>query len=183
MSKCLLLVGPLCAGKTSLAEELIKQGFIKNKSNFYGIEQSRRLLSDGSMAGEMDAWAGFLRQIQSPPTNDNAIYEFSGTGRHVFSVGWGMKAAQLESKKVEWLVVYCMVGEKTMMERYPSKKYDAPCPFEMNDPIGSLAYMNTELTKSYSNAREWNSAAKLKFNMNVKDYEETAKEILAFFNK
>jgi hypothetical protein len=183
MSKAVLLVGPLCSGKTKLAEKLIELGFLKNKSNFYGIEQSRHLLSDGTMAGELDAWAGFLRQIQSPASNDNAIYEFSGTGRHVYSVSWAMSHAVKENPKVEWLVVYCLVGEKTMLTRFPSKVYNAPCPFELGDPVGSLNYMNGELSKSYNNGREWNASPKLKFDMNVENYDGIAKEVLAFFNK
>ena len=184
MSKCVLLVGPLCSGKTTLAQKLIEKGFLKNKSNFYGIEQSRRLIGDGTMAGELDAWGHFLRQVQSPPGNDNASYEFSGTGRHVYSFGWAMDHARKENSEVEWLVVYCLIGKDPMMKRFPSKTYDAPCPFDMGDPLGSLAYMNTELEKSYKNGREWAGAAKLKFDMNVSDnYEQVANEVLAFFNK
>lgn len=183
MNKCVMLVGPLCAGKTMLAEKLTELGFLKNESNFYSIEKSRYLLGDGSMAGELDAWGGFLRQIQSPASNDNSIYEFSGTGRHVFSVSWAMKSALIENPNTEWLVVYCLVGQKTMLTRFPSKNYDAPCPFKLDDPVASLAYMNQELAKSYENEREWNSSARLKFDMNVEDYTEIAKEIIAFFNR
>jgi hypothetical protein len=183
MSKCLLLVGPLCSGKTKLAEKLIELGFLKNKSNFYGIEQSRHLLSDGTMAGEFDAWAGFLRQLQSPPANDNAIYEFSGTGRNVFNVGWAMKDAVLDNSKVEWLVVYCLAGEKTILTRYPSKTYNAPCPYVFDDVKQSLSYMNSDLAKTYGESKHWNHAPKLKFDMNVENYDGIAKEILAFFNK
>ena len=184
MGKRVFLVGPLCSGKTSLAQKLIEKGFLKAKSNFYGIEQSRRLLSDGTMAGELDAWAGFLRQIQSPPDHDNAIYEFSGTGRHVYSVSWAIDHSKKQSPEDEWLIVYCLIGKDPMMKRFPSKTYDAPCPFDMGDPLGSLAYMNTELEKSYRNGREWASSPKLKFDMNVADnYEQIANEVLAFYNK
>lgn len=183
MSKCVMLVGPLCSGKTKLAETLIQKNFLKNKSNFYGIEQSRKLLSDGTMAGELDSWASFLRQIQSPASNDNAIYEFSGTGRHVYSVSWAMSYSIKENPKVEWLVVYCLAPEVTIRERLPNKKYDTPMPFDMGDPLASLAWMNGELKKSYENNREWNSSAKMKFNMNVENYDQIADEIIAFFDK
>lgn len=183
MSNCVLLVGPICSGKTTLAETLTKRGFLKNKSNFYGIEQSRRLLSDSTMAGELDAWATFLRQIQSPSSNDNCLYEFSGTGRHVYSVSWAMSHAQKENSKVRWLVVYCLAPIETIKARFPNKKYDAPMPFEMGSPLNSVQWTNEELKKSYENNREWNGAPKLKFNMNVENYEQIAEEIENFFKK
>ena len=183
MSKCILLIGPICSGKTTLAEQLIASGFIKNKSNFYGIEQSRRLISDGTMAGELDAWAGFLRQMQSPPSNDNAVYEFSGTGRHVYSVSWAMAHAKKINPKVEWVVCYCLAPRATIEERFPNKEYDTPMPFNMGSPLNSIDWVNNELKKSYENYREWDSAPKLKFNMNVENYDEIVKEITGFFAK
>lgn len=182
MSKCIFLIGPVCTGKSTLANKLIEKGFLKNKSNFYGIEQSRKLLSDGTMAGELDAWAGFLRQVQSPPSNDNAIYEFSGTGRHIYSVSWAMQYAQKENKKVRWGVAYCLAPFDTIKARFPNKKYDAPMPFNMGSPLDSVEWTNQELAKSYGNAREWNSSPKLKFNMNVETYDKIAEEIVGFFN-
>lgn len=183
MNKGVLLVGPVCAGKTKLAETLIAKAFLKNKSNFYGIEQSRRLLSDGTMAGELDAWAGFLRQIQSPPSNDNWICEFSGTGRHVYSVAWSMDYAQKQNSKVQWVVVYCLASKEVIQTRFPNKRYDAPMPFDMGSPLNSVDWTNSELKKSYENAREWNSAPKLKYNMNVENYDDIADEIIKFLNK
>lgn len=181
MSKCLLLVGPICSGKTKLAETLIEKGFLKNKSNFYGIEQSRKLLSDGTMAGELDAWSNFLRQMQSPASNDNAIYEFSGTGRHTYSVAWAMSYAQKQSSKNQWLVAYCLASKEVITARFPNKKYDAPMPFDMGSPLNSIQWTNDELKKSYENSREWNSAPKLKFNMNVENYDALADEIISHF--
>jgi hypothetical protein len=183
MSKLLLLVGPVCAGKTKLAEMLIEKGFLKNKSNFYGIEQSRKLISDGTMAGELDAWASFLRQMQSPASNDNAIYEFSGTGRHVYSVAWSMNYAKKQSSKNEWLVVYCLASDEVIKSRFPNKVYDAPIPFNMGSPLDSVSHTNGELKKSWENAREWDSSPKLKFNMNVDNYDKISDEIIAFFNR
>lgn len=182
MNHNLLLVGPMCSGKTDLAKTLIAKGFLKNKSNFYGIEQSRRLLSDGTMAGELDSWGQFLRQIQSPASNDNAIFEFSGTGRHVYSVSWAIGHSIKENLKNKWLVVYCLAPESTIKERLPNKVYNIPMPFDMGDPMASLNWMNSELKKSYDNQHEWNSSAKLKFNMNVENYNQIADEILAFFD-
>lgn len=183
MSRCLMLVGPICSGKTKLAETLIEKGFLKNKSNFYGIEQSRKLLSDGTMAGELDAWASFLRQIQSPASNDNAVYEFSGTGRHVYSVAWSMNYAKKQDSKNEWLVVYCLASKDVITARFPNKIYDAPIPFNMGSPLNSIDYTNEELKKSYESSREWDSAPKLKYNMNVENYNQIADEIIAFFNR
>jgi hypothetical protein len=181
MSKCLLLVGPICSGKTMLAETLMQRGFLRNRSNFYGIEQSRKLLSDGTMAGELDAWAGFLRQIQSPSPNDNAIYEFSGTGRHVYSVSWAIGHSIKDDPNTQWIIAYCLAPETTIRERFPKKVYDSPMPFAMGSPLNSLAFMNGELEKSYGNSREWNGSMKMKFNMNVENYDGIADQISAAF--
>ncbi len=182
MSKCLLLVGPICSGKTKLAETLIEKGFLKNKSNLYGIEQSRRILSDATMAGELDAWASFLRQIQSPPSNDNSIYEFSGTGRHVYSVSWAIEHSRKEDKNTQWIVAYCLAPLDVIKSRFPNKKYDAPMPFEMGSPLNSVEWTNSELKKSYENPREWAGIQRLKFNMNVENYNKIADEIINSFN-
>ena len=183
MANCLLLIGPICSGKTKLAETLIEKGFLKNKSNLYGIEQSRRLLSDGTMAGELDAWGAFLRQMQLPPSNDNAIYEFSGTGRHTYSVSWAIDYAKKQSSKNNWLVSYCLAPKDIIIERFPNKKYDAPMPFNMGSPLDSIDWTNSELKKAYENSREWGGSAKLKFNMNVENYQNIADEIIAHFKK
>jgi hypothetical protein len=183
MSKCVMLVGPVCSGKTKLAETLIEKGFLKNKSNFYGIEFSRKLISDGTMAGELDAWASFLRQIQSPPSNDNSICEFSGTGRHTYSVSWAIEHSKKQSSKVEWVVVYCLAPKDIIALRFPNKIYDAPIPFSMGSPLDSVDWTNLELKKSYENSREWGGAPKLKFNMNVENYNKIADEIIAHFKK
>jgi hypothetical protein len=183
MSKCVLLVGPVCSGKTKLAETLTIKGFLKNKSNAYGIEQSRRLLSDSTHAGELEAWASFIRQMQSPPSNDNAIYEFSGTGRHVYTVGEAIKYSYKQNSKTEWVICYCLASKENIVARFPNKKYDAPMPFDMGSPLDSIEWTNGELKKSFENPRDWNSAAKLKFNMNVENYDKIADEIISFFNK
>lgn len=183
MSKCVMLVGPVCSGKTKLAETLIEKGFLKNKSNFYGIEQSRKLISNGRMSGELDAWGAFLNQIESPASNDNAIYEFSGTGRHVYSVGWSISYSKKQDSKNEWLIVYCLASKDVITARFPNKVYDAPLPFNMGSPLNSVDYTNDELKKSYENSREWDSSPKLKFNMNVENYNKIADEIIAFFNR
>lgn len=182
MANCVLLVGPICSGKSTLAEKLTEKGFINNKSNFYSIEQCRYDFGDGQMSGEMFAWANFLQQIEYPPANDNAVYEFSGTGRNVFNVSGAIKFAQQQNPENKWVVVYCLAATDVLMARYPNKTYDSPCPYELNNPESSINYMNGELKDTYSNARQWNGSPKLKFNMNVEDYGPIADEIINSFN-
>lgn len=184
MSKCVLLVGPLCSGKSKLAEKLIEKKFINLKSNYYSIETCRRLHGDGSMSGEYFAWANFLQQIELPPDNDNAIYEFSGTGRQVFNVGWSMRSAQMADPTTSWLVVYCLAPKTVLLERSKTKVYNAPCPFKMDNISSSIDYMNNELKENFGKDNTWNFAPKLKFNMEVDDnYDAIANEIIAYFNK
>lgn len=181
MSKAVLLIGPICSGKTELAKKLMEKGFVKKKSNYYSIEQNRCAYGNGLMSGEMFAWANFLQQIEQPPSNDNAIYEFSGTGRNVFNVSAAMRYSKEQNVGLEWIVVYCLAPETTIMERYPKKKYDAPMPYKLDDAISSLDFMNGQLKKSYEDSREWCGSEKLKFNMNVEDYSEIADAIMAKF--
>ena len=184
MANNVLLVGPLCAGKTKLAEKLIEKKFLKFKSNSYSIETCRRLHGDNSMSGELFAWANFLQQIESPPDNDNGIYEFSGTGRQVFNVSWAMKTSVFRDPKNQWLVVYCLAPKSVLLERSKTKVYDAPCPFKMDNVESSIDFMNIELKKNFDNQREWCNAPRLKFNMNVDDnYDAIANEIIAYFKQ
>jgi hypothetical protein len=183
MTNCVLLVGPLCSGKTMLAEKLAEKAFIKNESNFYSIEQNRKDFGDGQMSGEMFAWANFLQQMEYPPTNDNAIYEFSGTGRNVFNVSGAIEYAKGQAE-CNWVVVYCLAATDVLMARYPNKTYDAPIPYNLGGNVeSSINYMNGELKDTYGNARQWNSSTKLKFNMNVEDYGPIADEIINHFNQ
>lgn len=179
--KAILLVGPICAGKTKLAEKLIEKGFIKKKSNFYSIEQNRYTFGNNLMSGEMFAWANFLQQIEEPPTNDNVIYEFSGTGKNVFNVSSAMKYSKESNPEINWLVVYCLAPENIILARYPNKTYDAPMPYKFDNPTTSLQYMNTDLKKSYDNSREWNSSPRIKLNMNVETYDGLADHIINYF--
>ncbi|MDD3412532.1 MAG: hypothetical protein PHY47_00875 [Lachnospiraceae bacterium] len=180
MRQALLLVGPICSGKTTLANKLIEKKFIKNRSNFYSIEQCRYNFGDGQMSGEFFAWANFLQSMEHPPVNDNAIYEFSGTGRNVFNVA---KAIEFSSRNgdIEWIVAYCLAGEKTILERFPTKQYDAPCPYPMDNPKNSLEYMNNELKKTFQNAYEWNGSKRLKLNLSSPDLDSIADEIMGAF--
>lgn len=180
MSNCVMLVGPICSGKTKLAEELIKKGFINKPSNFYSIEQCRRDFGDGNMSGEFFAWANFLQQIEYPPSNDNAIYEFSGTGRNVFNVSGAIKLSK-EMAEANWVVVYCLAPKQVLVERFPNKTYDAPCPYTMDNAEGSIDFMNTELKKSYTADYQWDRSPKLKFNMNTDDYGNIADQIINHF--
>lgn len=180
MANCVLLVGPICSGKSKLAEKLIEKGFVSKASNNYSIEQCRKDFGDNKMSGEFFAWANFLQQIEFPPTNDNAIYEFSGTGRNTYNVSQSM-AYSKQNEEANWVVVYCLAPKDVILERFPNKTYDAPCPYKMENPEGSIDFMNGELKKSYTADWQWDRSPKLKFNMNVDDYGEIADAIINHF--
>lgn len=132
------------------------------------------------MSGEFFAWANFLQTIEHPPTADNAIYEYSGTGRNTFNVSGAINFSK-KAGDIEWIVAYCLAGERIVMERFPTKIYNAPCPYPMDNPKDSLDYMNRELKKTYENGREWDGAKRLKFNMAVETYDAIADEIISAF--
>ena len=83
---------------------------------------------------------------------------------------------------VKWLIVYCLAGKKVLLERFPSKTYDAPCPYELNDPSGSVDFMYGELKKSYFADWQWNFTEKVKYDMDVENYDLIAEEIIKKFN-
>jgi hypothetical protein len=139
----LLIIGSLCSGKTSIAQELIKRGFCK-ESNYHSIEQCRRKHSDGTFSGEMFAWANFLQAIEQPALNTNNIYEFSGTGRNNWNVGEAMKYAQRKDGQ-DWYVVITAAPDEELIKRTKGKKYDAPCPYLMTDIPKSVAFMSKEI--------------------------------------
>lgn len=181
VTNCVLLVGPICSGKTKLAEMLNDRGFTNHASNHYSIENSRRNLGNGLMSGEMFAWGDFLQAIEMPPSNDNAVYEFSGTGKNNYNVSESMGYAAQKSG-ARWLVVYCLAPTPVLLERLKDKVYDAPCPYTFDNPKKSIDFMNQDLKGSWDTDWVWNRATKLKFNMNVTDYSEIADEIIGNFN-
>jgi hypothetical protein len=88
--KKILLIGNLSSGKTTLAQEL------QNHINLptFGIDDCRRKISDGSMTGELQAWAKFIEFCESQEEN---ILEFSGAGPQVHSV---IRALELSGFKI-----------------------------------------------------------------------------------
>lgn len=176
MTTNLILVGPLVSGKTTIASKLIEKGFCK-ESNFHSIEKSRREHSSGTYSGEMFAWADFLQKVEEPASNDNNIYEFSGTGRNVWNISQAINLAK-EKENSKWLIVYVLADEEVLMDRVQTKVYDAPCPYPMTNPRSSIQFMNQELKKTLDNSREWAGSPKIVVRSDMKSVEEAADQII-----
>jgi len=175
----IVLVGPLASGKTAIADKLIEKE-IANFSDYYSVEMARREHSDGTYAGEMDAWAKFLRKIQD--AGGNGIFEFSGTGRNVWNVSEAMRDT-ISNRDQKWMVVYVLADESVLIDRALQKTYDAPCPYELNDPRASIKFMNTDLKKTYENSRSWASAPKIVVRSDMKDIDAAADQIINAINE
>jgi len=173
----ILLIGNMSTGKTSIAESLIKKGFIGEKQ-FYSIDSLRREYSDGTMAGEFYAWANMLEAVQHPHPTGNGIYEFSGTGKNAWFFRECIKYSK-ENHDVDWIVVYCLADRNVLMGRIKDKTYDVPLPYDL-DPIKGVDYISAELQKKYG-SRYWN-AREITVRTDQNSPEEIADEILKSIN-
>lgn len=176
----LLIIGSLCSGKTSIAQELIKRGFCK-ESNYHSIEQCRRKHSDGTFSGEMFAWANFLRTIEQPAVNTNNIYEFSGTGRNNWNVGEAMKYAQRKDGQ-DWFVIITAAPDEELVKRTKGKVYDAPCPYLMTDVPKSVAFMSKEIRELLGVKYAFASVPRIVVRTDNCTVEEATEKVLAGVN-
>ena len=150
-----LIIGNIAAGKSSLADALIEKEFVK-KENVFDIDDLRKECSDGTFAGEFRAWAKMLEMIQYPPPADNAIYEFSGTGKNAWFVREAIKYSKENASNTNWRVVYCSSDKKELLKRTENRVYDTPMPYVFSDIGRSLDFIGGELSSRY-NTNYWGS--------------------------
>jgi len=170
----LLIIGNIAAGKTSLSDALINNGFC-TKNNYYSIDDLRKEHSDGTFAGEFLAWANMLEAIQRPSSNQNSIYEFSGTGKNAWFVREAIKYSK-ENHKANWLVVYCLCDRNELLKRMEGRTYNVPIPYTFDNPSSSITYMSGDLQKKYG-TYYWN-AEETTVRTDQKDAEHLAKEVM-----
>ena len=175
----IILVGPLASGKTTIANQLIKEDFLKDQ-NYFSIEKARRAHSSGTFSGEMFAWANFLESIEKTPGDVN-VYEFSGTGRNVWNVSEAIALTKGNGQK--WLIVYALADESTLGARLQDKVYDAPCPYQFSNPISSIAFMNNDLKKTLNDSKSWAGAPKLIVRTDQKNVDECVNQIMSTIKK
>lgn len=150
----LLIIGNISAGKTSIAEELIKQRFL-NSNDYHSIDELRKDLSDGTFAGEFLAWSKMLAKIQEPPKDGNAVFEFSGTGKNAWFVREAIRLSKTNAK-ANWRIIYCSCDSQILKERCKHKKYDVPLPYKFTNLESSIAFIGSELAERY-NKNYWDS--------------------------
>jgi deoxyadenosine/deoxycytidine kinase len=150
----LLIIGNIASGKTSIAEELIKKEFATDL-NYSSIDALRRGFSDGTYAGEFLAWSKMLSKIQNPPSNENAIFEFSGTGKNAWFVREAIKISK-NQHKANWRIIYCSCDSQVLKERCKDRVYDVPIPYKFNNVESSIAFIGGELAERY-NKNYWDS--------------------------
>lgn len=189
MSNCVLLVGAMGSGKTKIAEALMDKGFIKNDS-YTSIETARRKFGNHKVSGEYEAWAELFERVEEPATNDNAIFEFSGTGKNVPSMGKAIEISKREGHK--WLVVYTQPflkdktkGRAELLKRAMGQNYDAPMPWDLSNSEGamkrSIEFMTDDLNKSYGQAYAWGQSTKMILDTGVNTPEQCADKIIEYF--
>lgn len=150
----LLIIGNIASGKTSIAEEFIKQEYL-NSNDYSSIDEWRRDHSDGTFAGEFLAWSKMLATIQGASKDKNAIYEFSGTGKNAWFVREAIKLSKSQSN-ANWRIIYCSCDSQVLKERSKTRKYDVPLPYKFSNIESSIAFIGSELAEKY-NKNYWDS--------------------------
>lgn len=128
-----LVTGNIGSGKSTLAALITSQFGWSHVS----IDGRRRLLSDGSPAGEALAWSRFLEHAQSATS---AVYECTGGGpyRHLLA-----RALSLSKARVVRLGLRATPA--TCARRISGRRWETPYPYENLPDENLLAAIGTEL--------------------------------------
>lgn len=113
----ILITGNIGAGKTSLCQALVKA----SGWTAFGIDDARRIASDGTPHGEALAWAKFLEHAQTPGYK---ILEYTGCGPNSHLVNESLRRSGCQVLKValELPVADCA-------KRIAKRTWDIPYPF------------------------------------------------------
>lgn len=113
----ILITGNIGAGKSTLSRAL------SNATGWmtFGIDDARRIASDGSPQGEALAWAKFLEHAQTP---GDTILEYTGCGpnRHLVNESLRRSGCQV-------LKVALKLPVKDCIRRIAQRSWDIPYPF------------------------------------------------------
>lgn len=145
----ILLTGNIGAGKTTLRKALARATGWKS----FGIDDARRIASDGTPRGEALAWAEFLARAQA---HGNTILEYTGCGPN----------AQLanESLRLSGGHVFRVALELPASEcagRIAGRTWDIPYPFHQLPDLMILQRIEGDL------ADEWRKRTHLHLNGNL----------------
>jgi hypothetical protein len=113
----ILITGNIGAGKTTLCKALSKASGWRA----FGIDDARRIASDGSPHGEALAWAKFLEHAQAP---DDMILEYTGCGpnSHLVSESLRRSGSRVLKVALDLSVADCA-------KRIAQRTWDIPYPF------------------------------------------------------
>jgi adenylate kinase family enzyme len=150
----LLIVGNIASGKSTLAQGL-RQKAPEHFQKYCSIDNFRKSYSDGTFAGEFNAWAVMLKQIQNASQEGDGIFEFSGTGKNAWFVRSTMDYSK-QHHNANWRVIYCSCDPKIIQERCVGREYDVPIPYNFNNINSSIDFIGSELAKR-ANTNYFNS--------------------------
>jgi len=133
----ILLTGNIGAGKTTLRQALAKAtGWTS-----FGIDDARRIASDGTPRGEALGWAEFLERAQA---RDDAILEYSGCGpnSHLVNESLRLSGCQILKVALELPVTDCV-------RRIAERTWDIPYPFRKLPDPALLRRIHQDLTEEW----------------------------------
>ena len=113
----ILITGNIGSGKTSLCQALAKA----SGWTALGIDDARRIASDGTPHGEALAWAKFLEHAQTP---GDTILEYTGCGPNSHLVNESLRRSRCQVLKVALKLPVAACAK-----RIAKRTWDIPYPF------------------------------------------------------
>ena len=133
----ILLIGNLSSGKTTLGRELERILRIK----LVRIDDCRRMMADGTMAGEYRAWHRFISECEAPRST---ILEFSGGGPHIYNI-----SRALENSTLDVSIIWLDLSIEKCIETSLKKSFDSPYPYEMGDLVELISHIAREIETAW----------------------------------
>lgn len=135
-----LVIGNICAGKTTLVQQLCP--LLKGTPAI--LDDFRQKYGNGTIAGDYLAYYHLLLECASPQPR---IVEFSGAGPHKWAIRLALQESHLPS-----IVIYVPTPVDTCIARARAKHFDVPYPAWNVAPADSIPAIDRELLEDINHS-------------------------------